>query len=169
LIDCDVRNPSLTGRLAPDAERGLLEVVRDPTTIGDAVWVDPLTKMAFLPCVLNCRLSNAGEMLGSEAMARLFERLRASYDRVIVDLSPLAPVADVRATAKLVDSYVLVVEWAQTKVDVVEYALADAPAVADRLLGVVLNKVDIGVMSRYDSHRGNYYYNRSYGRYGYAD
>jgi succinoglycan biosynthesis transport protein ExoP len=169
LIDCDVRNPSLTGRLAPDAERGLLEVVRDPTTIGDVVWVDPLTKMAFLPCVLNCRLSNAGEMLGSEAMARLFERLRASYDRVIVDLSPLAPVADVRATAKLVDSYVLVVEWAQTKVDVVEYALADAPAVADRLLGVVLNKVDIGVMSRYDSHRGNYYYNRSYGRYGYAD
>jgi polysaccharide biosynthesis transport protein len=169
LIDCDVRNPSLTGRLAPDAKRGLLEVMRDPTTINDVVWVDPSTRMSFLPCVINSRLANAGETLGSEAMARLFERLRQSYDRVIVDLSPLAPVADVRATAKLVDSYVLVVEWAQTKIDVVEYALADAPTVADRLLGVVLNKVDIGVMSRYDSHRGNYYRNESYKRYGYAD
>jgi succinoglycan biosynthesis transport protein ExoP len=169
LIDCDVRNPSLTGRLAPDAKRGLLEVMRDPSMINDVVWVDPSTRMSFLPCVINSRLSNTGEMLGSETMARLFERLRQSYDRVIVDLSPLAPVADVRATAKLVDSYVLVVEWAQTKIDVVEYALADAPAVADRLLGVVLNKVDIGVMSRYDSLRGTYYRNDSYKRYGYAD
>jgi len=169
LIDCDVRNPSLTGRLAPDAKRGLLEVMRDPSTINDVVWVDPSTKMSFLPCVISSRLSNAGETLGSETMTRLFERLRQSYDRVIVDLSPLAPVADVRATAKLVDSYVLVVEWAQTKIDVVEYALAEAPTVADRLLGVVLNKVDIGVMSRYDSYRGDYYHNSSYERYGYAD
>jgi polysaccharide biosynthesis transport protein len=119
--------------------------------------------------VINSRLLNAGEMLGSDTMANLFARLKESYERVIVDLSPLAPVADVRATARLVDSYVLVVEWAQTKIDVVEYALADAPTVAERLLGVVLNKVDIGVMSRYDSYRGSYYHNRTYKNYGYAD
>jgi succinoglycan biosynthesis transport protein ExoP len=165
LIDGDIRNPSLTARLAPGAKLGLLEVMRDQSCIEDVVWVDPLTKMAFLPCVIDSRLSNAGEILGSEAMARLFERFRETYDRVIVDLSPLAPVADVRATGKLVDSYLLVVEWAQTKIDVVEYALADAPTVAERLLGVVLNKVDIGVMSRYDSYRGKYYGKH----YSYAD
>jgi polysaccharide biosynthesis transport protein len=169
LIDGDIRNPSLTARLAPGAKLGLLEVMLDQSSIEDVVWADPLTKMAFLPCVIDSRLSNAGEMLGSEAMARLFKRLRENYDRIIVDLSPLAPVADVRATGKLVDSYVLVVEWAQTKIDVVEYALADAPTIAERLLGVVLNKVDIGVMSRYDSYRGNYYHNRYYKRYGYVD
>jgi polysaccharide biosynthesis transport protein len=76
---------------------------------------------------------------------------------------------DVRGTGKLVDSYVLVVEWAQTKIDVVEHGLKDAPSIAERLLGVVLNKVDIGVMSRYDSDRGNYHYNRYYQRYGYVD
>ncbi len=168
LIDADIRNPSLTARLAPGAELGLLEVMLDQSSIEDAVWVDPQTKMAFLPCVINSRPSNAGGILGSEAMARLFKRLAERYDRVIVDLSPLAPVADVRATGKLVDSYVLVVEWAQTKIEVVEYALADAPTIAERLLGVVLNKVDIGVMSRYDSYRGRYYHN-GYKRYGYAD
>jgi polysaccharide biosynthesis transport protein len=169
LIDSDIRNPSLTARLAPGAKQGLLEVMLGQSSIEDVVWVDPLTGMAFLPCVIDSRLSNAGEMLGSEAMANLFKRLRESYDRIIVDLSPLAPVADVRATGKLVDSYVLVVEWAQTKIDVVEYALAEAPAIAERLLGVVLNKVDIGVMSRYDSHRGKYYHNRYDKRYSYVD
>jgi polysaccharide biosynthesis transport protein len=169
LIDGDIRNPSLTARLAPGAKLGLLEVMLDESSIEDVVWADPLTKMAFLPCVINSRLSNAGEILGSEAMAKLFKRLRENYDRVIVDLSPLAPVADVRATGKLVDSYVLVVEWAQTRIDIVEHALADAPTIAERLLGVVLNKVDIGVMSRYDSYRGKYYHNRYDKRYTYVD
>ena len=169
LVDCDIRNPSLTGRLAPGARQGLLEVMLEQTSIEDAVWVDPLTKMAFLPCAIRSRITHAGEILGSEAMERLFKRLRERYDRIIVDLSPLAPVVDVRATGKLVDSYVLVVEWAQTKIDIVEYALGEAPAIADRLLGVVLNKVDIGTMSRYDSHRGKYYDNQYYKQYGYVD
>jgi succinoglycan biosynthesis transport protein ExoP len=169
LIDCDIRNPSLTSRLAPGAKLGLLEVMLEQSSIEDAVWIDPLSKMAFLPCVSSSRVSNAGDILGSQAMAGLFRRLRESYDRVIVDLSPLAPVADVRATGKLVDSYLLVVEWAQTKIDIIEYALADAPTVAERLLGVVLNKVDIGVMSRYDSYRGKAYHDRYYKQYGFSD
>ena len=37
------------------------------------------------------------------------------------------------------------------------------------LLGVVLNKADINVLSRYESYRGKYYYNRYYSRYGYTD
>jgi polysaccharide biosynthesis transport protein len=169
LVDGDVRNPSLTARLAPGAKLGLLEVMLEQSSIEDVVWVDPLTKMAFLPCVIKSKLSNTSELLASEPMERLFKQLRKRYDRVIMDLSPLAPVVDVRGTGKLVDSYVLVVEWAQTKIDVVEYGLKDAPSIAERLLGVVLNKVDIGVMSRYDSHRGNYHYNRYYQRYGYVD
>jgi succinoglycan biosynthesis transport protein ExoP len=169
LIDADVRNPSLTARLAPTAKLGLLEVMQEQSAIEDAVWIDPLTQLAFLPCVVKSRLSNTSELLASESMERLFRQLRQKYDRIIVDLSPLAPVVDVRGTGKLVDSYVLVVEWAQTKIDVVEHGLNDAPTVAERLLGVVLNKVDLNVMSRYDSYRGNYHYNQYYRQYGYVD
>ena len=43
-------------------------------------------------------------------MKRLFQRLRDRYDYVIVDLSPLVPVVDVRAATHLVDSYLFVVE-----------------------------------------------------------
>ena len=49
-----------------------------------------------------------------------------SYDYVVVDLSPLAPIVDVRATTHLVDSYIFVIEWGRTKIDVVKHALAVA-------------------------------------------
>jgi succinoglycan biosynthesis transport protein ExoP len=169
LVDGDVRNPSLTARLAPGAKLGLLEVMLEQSSVEDVVWIDPLTQMAFLPCVVGSRLSNTSELLASEPMERLFKQLRKRYDRIIMDLSPLAPVVDVRGTGKLVDSYILVVEWAKTKIDVVEQGLNDAPTIAERLLGVVLNKVDIGVMSRYDCYRGNYHHNQYYRRYGYVD
>ena len=68
-------------------------------------------------------------------MKRLFVRLRESYDYVIVDLSPIVPVVDVRATTHLVDSYVFVVEWGKTKIDVAEHALNSARGVYDNLVG----------------------------------
>jgi len=99
----------------------------------------------------------------------LFKILRENFDYVIVDLSPLAPVVDVRVMTSLIDSFVFVVEWGRTKIDVAEHALVNARGVYENLLGVVLNKADMSAFSRYESHRGNYYYNRYYARYGYTD
>ena len=53
----------------------------------------------------------------------------------------------------LVDSFVFVIEWGRTKIDVVEHALGHAPGVYDNLLGVVLNKVDMNIFGRYAAHR----------------
>ena len=95
--------------------------------------------------------------------------LREAFDYVIVDLSPLAPVVDVRAMTHLVDSFVFVVEWGRTKIDVAEHALGAARGVYDNLLGVVLNKADMKMLSRHEGYRGHYYQNRYYARYGYTD
>jgi len=135
----------------------------------DLVWVDPQTNMHFLPCVVASRFSNSADVLASPQMEKLFKQLREHYDRIILDLSPLAPVIDVRATGALVDSYVLVLEWAKANVDVVERVLNETPAVHERLLGAVLNKVNMAVMNRYDSYHGGYYHNSYYKRYGYVD
>jgi len=169
LVDGDVRNPSLTSRLAPEAELGLIDIVLGKASLKDVVWVDPQTNLHFLPCVVASRFSNSADVLASPQMEKLFKQLRDHYDRIVLDLSPLAPVIDVRATGALVDSYVLVIEWARAKVDTVERVLNETPAVHERLLGAVLNKVNLSVMNRYDSYNGGYYYNRYYTRYGYVD
>jgi len=169
LVDCDLRNPSLSRKLAPNAQVGLLEMINNTAAVEDVLWFDQVTGFEFLPTVLRSRLPHSSEILASQATRALFEGLREIYDYVIVDLSPLAPVVDVRVVTPLVDSFVFVAEWGRTKIDVAEHALATARSVYDNLLGVVLNKADMSVFGRYQSHRGNYYYNRYYAQYGYVE
>jgi Mrp family chromosome partitioning ATPase len=83
-----------------------------------------------------------------------------------VDLPPLTPLVDVRSTTTFIDCYVLVVEWGQTKVEVVKHALHTAPNVYECLIGAVLNKTDIKAMSRYDTQCRDYYRDEHYIRYG---
>jgi succinoglycan biosynthesis transport protein ExoP len=169
LIDGDIRNPSLTDRLTPSAQYGLIDVLLGTLDWRDVAWIDPQTNLHFLPCVVASRFSNSSDVLASPQMEKLFQHLREHYDRIVLDLSPLAPVIDVRATGALADSYILVIEWAKAKVDIVERVLNETPVVRERLLGAVLNKVNMTVMSRYDTYSAGYYRNRYYKRYGYID
>ena len=160
LVDCDLRKRSLSQDLAPNATAGLIEVLTEAARLDEVIWSDRSTKLSFLPAVARSRLTHTSEVIASVAMKSLFTRLRESYDYVIVDLSPLAPVVDVRAATHLVDTYLFVVEWGKTKIDVVERALNAARGVYDNLLGVILNKIDFDRLGRYD-------YSAYYARYGY--
>jgi succinoglycan biosynthesis transport protein ExoP len=168
LVDLDLRNPSVSRNLAPDA-RGVIDVIAGKLALKDAIWTDRTTNLEFLPSGATPKMLHTNEILASTAMKRFFEDLRSAYDYVVVDLPPLAPVVDVRSTSGLVDSYIFVVEWGRTKIDVVEHALSEAPSVYDRLLGVVLNKTDTNILGRYEGYYGNYYHNKYYARYGYTE
>jgi succinoglycan biosynthesis transport protein ExoP len=157
LVDCDLRNPALSRSLAPDASVGILEVISGRQSLDAAICKDPITGMAFLPTANAFGVPNTDQILASEAMKNLFSTLRSQYEYIIVDLSPLAPVVDVRATTELIDFYVFVVEWGATKIDMVQHTLQQAHRVYDNMLGVVLNKVNMNVMGRYDGERASYY------------
>jgi polysaccharide biosynthesis transport protein len=122
--------------------------------------------LEFLPGKRAPLCNSSSDILYMEQTKKLFDQLRATYDYVIVDLPPLAPVVDVRAITPLIDGFVLVVEWGRTPTDVVEHALNTAPNVYDALLGVVLNKTDMNVAKHYASHFGDYYNDDHYIRYG---
>jgi succinoglycan biosynthesis transport protein ExoP len=158
VVDCDLRNPSISRTLAPTATIGIIEVLSGECSICEAIWTDPVTKMAFLPAVINAHLIDTSEILASALTKKLFDQLRQSYDCVVIDLPPILPVADVRTTAHLMDFYFVIVEWGRTKIDVVQRALNTAKGVYDNLAGVVLNKTNMDYISRYDAHI-YYYYN----------
>lgn len=157
LVDCDLRNPSLSASLAPVAEQGLVEVISGKAALNEVIWTDPTTSMTFLPTVMKSRVAQTNEILASDATKKLLDTLRLMYDYVVVDLSPLAPVVDVRATVNLVDTYVFVIEWGKTHTNVVRRTLEAAPSVVDNLLGVVLNKTDMKRLRQYDSHVSKYH------------
>jgi polysaccharide biosynthesis transport protein len=169
LVDCDLRNPELSLMLTPDAKAGLLEIIAGKVTIDDVLWREPATGLAFVPTVLTTRVAHSSDILASKETRYLFDQLRAMYEYVIVDLSPLAPVVDVRVMTPLVDSFLFVVEWGHTKIEVAQHALTTARGVCDNLLGIVLNKADMRTFGRYTDGQDSYYNNAYHGQYGYTD
>jgi capsular exopolysaccharide synthesis family protein len=166
LVDCDFRNPSLSRSMAPNATVGLIDVIAGRRSLEEAVWRDPVTDLMLLPSVQETPLFHVSEVLAAEATKELFDRLRANFDYIIVDLPPLAPVADVRAINHVVDCMILVVEWGQTKIDLVQHALSTAPNVYESLIGAVLNKADMKSIRHYDASAGALYGHKYYTQYG---
>jgi polysaccharide biosynthesis transport protein len=166
LVDCDLRAPNLTRRLAKSPKVGLLEVASGKASIEEAVLVDRSTKMNFLPMVAKSRLLHTAEILASDELKACLDNLRESYDYIVVDFSPLFPIVDVRATKALVDSYIFIAEWGRTKIEAVQRALKEVPGVYDNILGVVLNKADTNSIGRYEGY-AYHYQSKYYSRYGY--
>jgi capsular exopolysaccharide synthesis family protein len=165
LLDGDLRNPSLTRALAGSAKAGLLEVLNGQMTLDSVVYIDEITGLRFLPGVVNSGLTHSDEILASDSFRTFVNRLRAEYDYVLIDFSPIAPIVDVRATTQVIDSYMYVIEWGKTQISFVQHELSRFPELYDRLLGIVLNKADVRVLDRYET----YYYGKQYygGRYPY--
>jgi succinoglycan biosynthesis transport protein ExoP len=166
LVDCDLRNPSLSRAIAPRTDVGILEVLSGKVALDQALINEVYLAMAFLPVACKSRIADSSELLSSSSTKGLFEGLRQNYDYVIVDLPPLAPIVDVRATTHLVDSYLLVVQWGATSTSIIRHALARAPQVYERVVGAVLNKVNLKALSLYNESHSQYYYDKSYRRYG---
>jgi succinoglycan biosynthesis transport protein ExoP len=158
LVDCDVRNPSLSRALAPDAEIGIVELLCGKALPANAILHNPTSGFAFLPSIRNQDLPTATEIFTSARAKNLFDALKKRYEYVIVDLAPLAAGSDVPSSTRLIDSYFLVIEWGSTKMEVVQYALRNVPNVQENLLGAVLNKVDMTVMGRYYAYGATQYY-----------
>ncbi|MGV7217065.1 polysaccharide biosynthesis tyrosine autokinase [Bradyrhizobium sp. UFLA05-112] len=169
LVDSDLRNPSLSRALVPNAKIGLVDVVAQKAQLDDTLIVDPETKLSILPAGTTSKLLHTNEILASKAMHALVTLLRSKFDYVVLDMPPMAPVVDVRVTSSFTDSYVFVVEWGKTKIDVVRHNLRGSPEIQDKLLGVVLNKADTKALARYESYHGRYYYQKYYARYGYVE
>jgi succinoglycan biosynthesis transport protein ExoP len=165
LLDADLRNPRLSQSFSPDTSAGLVEVSLGQAALDDALWTDPRSGLRFLPAgPHSAKVLHPNEILASSAIKSLIGKLRGAFDYVVVDLPPLAPVADTRTTIGFVDSYFYVVEWCRTQTDMVSHSLSNAPEIYNRLLGVVLNKAKMSVVQRYEPYRTSYHY-KNYPRY----
>ena len=169
LVDCDLRNPSLSKALAPMPTIGVIDVLSGTQPIERAVWTDAETNLVFMPAVKDRTLLHSSEMLSADPMHLLVEKLCSTYDYVIIDLPPLAPIIDARASSAVVDCFIYVVEWGRTKIDVVKHALHTAPNVYENVIGTVLNKTDIKEMASYNGSRSDYYSESHYAHYGVND
>ncbi|TGW04529.1 chain-length determining protein, partial [Mesorhizobium sp. M2D.F.Ca.ET.145.01.1.1] len=95
--------------------------------------------------------SHTSELLSSAGMRRFIENAKETFEYIVVDLPPLGPVVDAKAFAPLVDGFVLVTEWGRTPRAMVRSMLESEPYVANKIVGAVLNKVDLKKLAKYGS------------------
>jgi succinoglycan biosynthesis transport protein ExoP len=142
LIDCDLRHPELTQAFAPHARMGWQEVLLGEAELSDVILRDGGTGLAFLPGSVGRRAVRPEQLLASAALKIMLTQLRQRYDYVLVDLPPMLPMLDLSLTERLLEAFVIVVAWGARRADTLSHALARCPVVRERLLGLVLNKVD---------------------------
>ena len=73
LVDCDLKNPSLSRSLSPKAATGLVEILGDQATLQKTILEDPETGMQFLPVSTRGRLAHSSEILGAVQTRKFFE------------------------------------------------------------------------------------------------
>jgi capsular exopolysaccharide synthesis family protein len=98
---------------------------------------------------------NPAELVGSKKMQETVASLREQYDYILIDSPPMMQVSDALLLATIVDGVVLVVSSQETPKYVVRDARSRLSYARAKILGVMLNRVNL--------RSGDYaYYYRSY-------
>lgn len=154
VIDCDLHRRRLTTRLAPGADEGLIEALRDPSRLAELVCTRDRSGFDILPCALATRIPNAAELLGSPQMEKLLDTARASYDFILIEVPPVMSVVDIKTVERFIDRFIFVVEWGRTSRRLFQEALSEVAIIRDRLLCVVLNKADPAALRSIEAYKG---------------
>ena len=158
LVDADVAKPSVLRYLGVKAEKGLLDVLRDPKlNIGDVLIKTNIENLSILPA--GHTYKHATELLASEAMTSLIQEIANRYpDRIVIfDSPPLLATSEASVLASHMGQIVMVIEAEKTPQEAVKEAVARIEGACD-VIGTVLNKAT--------SIPGTDYYYGNYGSYG---
>lgn len=150
LVDADLRRPSVHELFGVSEAPGLCGVLMGGATIDDALVPVPGQQLSVLPA--GSIPSRPAELLASSIMRRTLDTLRTRFDRVILDMPPVEPLADVSIAAALVDGVLLIVRAGLTPKPAIQRALSGLEP--DKIVGLVFN--DTGTPQR-----------DGYGSYGY--
>ncbi|TFD69796.1 polysaccharide biosynthesis tyrosine autokinase [Cryobacterium ruanii] len=138
LIDADLRRPSIAELCDLEGDVGLTTVLLGDVGPDDAIvrWSDGLD---VLPS--GAVPPNPGQLLGSDAMKTLMQRLLLEYDFIVVDSPPLLPATDALGLSHLTDGAIVVARYKSTTRQQLATTLESLEAVNARILGIVLNQV----------------------------
>jgi capsular exopolysaccharide synthesis family protein len=136
LIDCDLRRPSVHRLFGLSDGPGLGDVLMNVAEVDQALVALPEYHLTILPAGLPP--SRPAELLGSASMRRLLDTLRTRFDRILIDVPPVAPLADLHILAPMVDGLLMIVRAGVTPKPAIERALAGLDA--STVLGLVLNE-----------------------------
>ena len=160
LIDADLRKPVQHNVFGHSKGPGLAEYL-----VGDINEIDQLIRKTKIDNLFIVTAGvpppNPSELLGSDRMGRLVDKLEQEWDIVLFDSPPIVAVTDSSMISSEIDALIMVVKAGQTDRSAVDRALDTVKNVKSPLIGVVLNAANPESLS------GKYSYYYSYYQYYY--
>ncbi len=172
VIDADIRKSVLVGRLGVrtvngESLYGLTHYLSGQKTMSDVVYAtqNPRLYMVFS----GPGVPNPTEILEKSYFNDLIAFGRKFFDYVLIDAPPIGATIDAAVIARSCDGAIFVTAQGQANSHMIANAKKQLEMSGVRILGAVLNKVDMHRNHYYGKYYGKYYgsyYGGYYGKYG---
>jgi capsular exopolysaccharide synthesis family protein len=154
VIDADMRRPNVHEILDVEQAPGLSTFLTGQAELSEVI---ALTRIGNLFVIPSGRVPlNPAELLASKRLREAITTLSERFTYIVFDTGPLFGVSDAAILAGQVEGVMLVLRHGRASREAAQRAIRNLISVRAKLLGVILNDVDV---------RGNGYY--GYGYYGY--
>jgi succinoglycan biosynthesis transport protein ExoP len=154
-VDADLRRPTLHQHFGLQKTPGLSDLIVGKSAASQTIQSTRIDGLQLLPC--GYIPPNPAELLGSPMMKQVLEAVRSHYDWVLLDSPPILAMADAAVLCPLVEGVVMLVAAETPTKPAVARAIDQVQRVGGKVVGVVLNKVNL--------QRNSYYYSQYYGEY----
>lgn len=166
LIDCDLRRPMLHRHFKQPNNNGLITWYETGADLESDLTGNPhlgIMKVGENLSLLcsGGRSKSPSEILESPAFGLLIDRLKRSFDLVVVDSPPLGAVTDSLLIAERTDEVIYVCRFNRAFRKHIRLYIKSLRGGKNEILGVVLN----GLSPRRIEYYSNYRYYRSYKKY----
>ena len=161
LIDTDMRRPRLHHTFGVANEVGVSNVILGEAPLERALQSSSVANLDLLTC--GPIPPNPAELLHTESFQAVLAQLRQRYDRLLFDSPPVGVLSDALVLGTMVDGVVLVVHAGKTSLPAAAQARRRVEDVGGRIVGAVLNNVDLDDRRTGQYYQYYYYHQSSYG------
>jgi succinoglycan biosynthesis transport protein ExoP len=155
VVDSDMRKPRVHAILGEENGAGLSNFLSGNAKLQSVIKKSDIPNLYYLPA--GPIPPNPSELLGSKLFKATMQCLGEKFDHIVFDSPPVLGFADATILSASVDGIILVVQGGKTPRETLQRAKDILHQVNAKILGVVVNRVDIG-----RSDYGYYYYRYQY-------
>ncbi|MEK6647552.1 MAG: GNVR domain-containing protein [Candidatus Firestonebacteria bacterium] len=174
LVEMDVRRPAISKMFGLSREPGLGDII-----VGSMKWQDvargttdllltdlTLEKILSEPGIENLKIitcghipSNPAEIVNAVQLRQFFNSVRAEFDYILLDCSPVLLFADALVVGALVDSCILLYQMGRIPREALKRAKTQLDNIKANTIGIILNSVKT---AEFGPHYSYYQYSKYY-------
>lgn len=154
-IDCDLRKASAHRIFNMSNSTGLSNYLAEAALMHEIINKTINENLSIITA--GVKPPNPAELLSSEKMKQFIDLLKEKYDYIILDTPPVGLVTDAQILSKYADECILVISAGSTDRCIIARAKELLQIVNAKLLGVVLNRVDIKCLYGCTDYYREYY------------